>query len=84
MEAQPPKGHWNESTGAPLEAMHTRWVVCTPWPHVTEHEVLALTQLYVKTGVPAAGGRMTLPKHHLAPGWTIPGVAVDLAHHHLS
>jgi hypothetical protein len=27
--------------------MHTRWVNCTPWPHVTEHEVPALTQLYV-------------------------------------
>jgi hypothetical protein len=29
--------------------MHTRWVNCTPWPHVTEHEVPALTQLYVST-----------------------------------
>ena len=49
VEAQPP-WHWDGSTGAPLEAMHTRWVVCTPWPHVTEHEVPALTQPYVKTG----------------------------------
>ena len=28
--------------------MHTRWVVCTPGPHVTEHDdVPALMQLYV-------------------------------------
>jgi hypothetical protein len=49
LEAQPP-WHWDGSAGAPLEAMHPRWVVCTPGPHVTEHEVPPLTQLYVTTG----------------------------------
>jgi hypothetical protein len=44
--AQPPR-HWLAAAGTPLEDMHTYWVVCTPWPHVTEHEVPALTQLYV-------------------------------------
>ena len=51
MLAQPaPPSHWLAAAGAPLEDMHTCRVVCTPWPHVTEHEVPALTQLYVKTG----------------------------------
>ena len=48
--AQPaPPWHWLAAACAPLEDTHTDWVVCTPWPHVTEHEVPALTQLYVST-----------------------------------
>ncbi len=37
--------HSLAAASAPLEDMHTYWVVCTPWPHVTEHEVSTLTQL---------------------------------------
>ena len=40
-----PAPHRLAAAGAPLEDMHTRWVVCSPWPHVTEHGVLVLTQL---------------------------------------
>ena len=39
--------HWLAAASALLDDMHTRLVVCTPWPHVTEHGVLVLTQLYV-------------------------------------
>ncbi len=48
LEAHPP-WHWLAAADPPLDDVHTRWVVCTPWPHVTEHEVPALTQLYVST-----------------------------------
>jgi hypothetical protein len=48
--AQPVEPHWLAAASALLEDMHTRWVVCTPWPHVTEHGVPVLAQLYVKTG----------------------------------
>jgi hypothetical protein len=46
--AQPP-WHWLAAAGTPVEDMHVRWDVCTPWPHVTEHgELLArATQVYV-------------------------------------
>jgi hypothetical protein len=48
LAAQPPR-HWLALACAPVEDLQTRWVVCTPWPHVTEHKVLPLTatQLYV-------------------------------------
>ncbi len=55
MAAQPPS-HWLAAASAPSEAMHTRWVVCTPSPHVTVHEVPALTQLYSMDCMAVDGG----------------------------
>jgi hypothetical protein len=40
--------------------MHTDWVVCTPWPHVTEHEVPAPTQLYWTVGWTKIGAGVLL------------------------
>jgi hypothetical protein len=63
-----PPSHRLAAASTPLEDLHTRWVVCTPWPHVTEHEVPASAQLYV-----SQAGRLQLasvgaqpPSHRLA------------------
>ncbi len=45
-----PPSHWLAAASRLLDDMHTDWVVCSPWPHVTEHEVPASAQLYVTMG----------------------------------